>query len=367
MSTLTYKCPSCGAPLIYRGGEQELQCGSCGNSFPPETVRKVDSIERADAAATAAGSSWDMHEQAFSHEDAAQTKTYSCSSCGAQLMTEVTTVATNCAFCGSPSIIPAQFTPGTRPERIIPFIVPKAEAEAKFHGYFKGRKMIPNLFLRDKNRIEEIRQLYVPYWLFSCLADGRFSYDATRVSTHVSGNYQVTTTRHFLVRREGSLAFRDLPIDANSQVDNAITETLEPFHADQAIAFSPETLSGAMANRADVSAEDCKRRADQRISATTEAAFRQTVQGYHSVVTRSQSVVVEKGQAVPALYPIWLITTKREGVTYTFAINGQTGELTCDIPYSKSKFIGWTMGVAAAVTAALFAAATLLTSMGVLS
>ena len=366
MSTLSYKCPSCGAPLTYAGAQQEMKCGSCGNSFPPETVRQVSSIEQEDAQAAARGTSWDFKDQEYSGAEAEQTRTYSCSS-AAQLITEVTTVATNCAFCGSPSIIPAQFTPGTRPEVIIPFIVSKEEAEAKFHSYFRGRKMIPNYFLQGRNRIEEIRQLYVPYWLFSCVADGRMSFNATRVNSFISGKYQVTVTKHFLVRREGSLAFKDLPIDANSQVDNAITETLEPFHVDKAIAFSPETLSGAMANRADVSAEDCKQRADQRISATMESVLRGTVQGYHSVTTRSSSIAVDDGQAIPALYPIWFITTKREGKTFVFAINGQTGELTCNIPYSKGKFLGWTVGVAAGVTAALFAAAAILTTLGVFS
>lgn len=367
MSTLSYKCPSCGAPLTYAGAQQEMSCGSCGNSFAPETVRQVNNIEQEDAQAAARGTNWDFQEQVFTGEDAEQTRTYSCSSCGAELLTEVTTVATNCAFCGSPSIIPAQFTPGTRPEIIIPFTVSKAEAEAKFFGYFKGRKMIPNYFLQDKNRIEEIRQLYVPYWLFSCVADGRMSFNATRVSSYVSGKYRVTVTDHYLVRREGSLAFRDLPIDANSQVDNAITETLEPYHADQAIPFSPETLSGAMANRADVSAEDCKQRADARIATTMESVLRGTVQGYHSVSTRSRNIVVDDGKAVPALYPIWFITTKRQGKIFTFAINGQTGELTCNIPYSKGKFLGWTVGVAAGATAALFAIGTILATLGVFS
>lgn len=367
MSTLTYKCPSCGAPLIYSGAQKELSCNSCGNSFPAEAVRRVAEIEQADSQASGKASGWEMHEHQYRSDEAAQTKTYSCSSCGAELVTELSTVATNCAFCGSPSIIPAQFTPGTRPDIIIPFTVPKQEAESKFVNYFKKRKMIPNLFLKSRNRIEEIRQLYVPYWLFSCRADGRMSFDAKRVSTYVSGKYQVTNTQHYLVRREGSMNFVDLPIDSNSKVDNAISETLEPYHTERAIPFSPETLSGAMANRADVSPQECKQRADTRIHATTEAAFRASVRGYSSVTVRSSQVLVNQGKVRAALFPIWFITTKKEGKLYTFAINGQTGELTCNIPYSKGKFFGWMLGIAAAVFVVGFAAVTVLGTMGVLS
>ncbi|MHC1785538.1 MAG: hypothetical protein AB9880_00505 [Christensenellales bacterium] len=365
MDTLTYKCPSCGAPLVFQGDAQSLQCGSCGNSFPGETVRKVNELEQQDASPPVVN--WQMQGQAYTSADASNTKTYSCSSCGAQLMTDATTVATNCAFCGSPSIIPAQFIPGTRPDIIIPFTISKGEAEKKFFGYFKGKKMIPNLFLKGRNQIDEIRQLYVPYWLFSCQADGRMTFNATRVSSMRQGQYMVTRTSHFLIRRAGTLDFKDLPIDANSQVNNDITETLEPYQTAKAIHFSPETLSGAMANRADVSSEQCQQRANQRVTNTMDAALRATVQGYSGVTTRSAAIDVNAGTSSPALFPIWIITTKKEGKTYTFAINGQTGELTCDIPYSRAKFASWMFGIAAAVSAVGFAISLLLVTMGVIS
>ena len=365
METLTYKCPSCGAPLIYQGDQEVLKCGNCGNTFQGETVRKVAEIDHEDAQTPEAN--WDMQEKSFTQDEASRTKTYSCSSCGAQLMTDVTTVATNCAFCGSPSIIPAQFIPGTRPDIIIPFKVQKGEAESKFYTYFKGKKMIPNLFLKEKNRIEEIRQLYVPYWLFTCKADGRMTFDATRVSAMRQGQYMVTITRHFLVRRAGTLDFKDLPIDASKQVNNDITETLEPFEPAAAIPFSPETLSGSMADRADISPDTCKERANQRIDNTVSAALRATVQGYNAVITRSASVKVDNGSSSPALYPIWIITTKKEDKLYTFAINGQTGELTCNIPYSKAKFLSWTLGITAGLTALAYAVFVALTTMGVIA
>lgn len=365
METLTYKCPSCGAPLIYQGDQEVLKCNNCGNSFEGETVRKVAEIDQQDAQAP--DDQWDMQEKSFTRDEADRTKTYSCSSCGAQLMTDANTVATNCAFCGSPSIIPAQFIPGTRPDIIIPFKVQKSAAEEKFYSYFKGKKMIPNLFLKEKNRIEEIRQFYVPYWLFTCTADGRMTFDATRVSTSRQGQYMVTRTRHFLVRRAGTLDFKDLPIDASKQVNNDITETLEPFDPAAALPFSPETLSGAMADRADVSPDECKQRANQRISNTVSSTLRATVQGYNAVITRSASINVGDGSSYPALFPIWIITTKKEDRLYTFAINGQTGELTCNIPYSKAKFLSWTLGIAAGAGAIAYAVMVALTAMGVLA
>ncbi len=361
---MTYKCPSCAAPLEYDGRSLELTCGSCGNSFDPETVIAVNQIEKQDERADRMR--WQTEDHAFTPEELDQTKAYNCSSCGAQLFTEETTVATACAFCGSPSIIPAQFTDETRPDRIIPFKIDKAQAEAMFRDYFKGRKLIPNLFLKGPNQIDEIRKLYVPYWLFGCDADARMTYRGTTVSTMRSGQYMVTTTRHFLIHRAGTLGFSQLPVDASERIDNKISESIEPFNTAEAIAFAPHTLSGAQANRADVDQDTCQERANTRVRTTTDSAFRRTVSGYASVVPQSSSIQIKNGTTVPALYPIWLITTKKEDKTYIFAINGQTGELTCNIPWSRAKFFGRMMGMAAGVTAAGFAAVYVLGLLGVL-
>ncbi len=364
MSTTTYKCPSCAAPLTYDGRVKKMTCGSCGNEFDLETVREVARIEQEDS--QQGDMRWQTEDDSFDSQEAARTRLFSCSSCGAELFTDETTVATNCAFCGSPSVIPAQFTLETRPKEIIPFLIKKEQVEKLFHDYFKNRKLIPNLFLTSRNVIDEIRQLYVPYWLFDCEADARISYRGTTVSTHRSGNYRITTTRHFLIHRAGTLSFRKLPVDASSRLENKITESIEPFNAAQSIPFTPETLSGAQANRADVDTETCQKRANERIRVSTQDAFRQTVRGYASVVPQSSAINLEKATSTPVLYPIWHITTKKGGKSYTFAINGQTGELTCTIPWSKSKFIGRLLGMAVIAAAAGLAAVYALSSMGVI-
>lgn len=364
MSTLSYKCPSCGAPLHFDGRQQEMTCASCGNTFDPETIRAVNQMEQEDIGHE--DMHWQMHDRNFTQEDKAQTQAYNCSSCGAELFTEETTVATACAFCGSPSVIPTQFTPGTRPEQILPFIIQKPQAEKMFRDYFKDRKLIPNLFLKGPLQIDEIRMLYAPYWLFDCVADARMTYRGTTVSSHRSGQYMVRTTRHFLIRRAGTLRFQNLPVDASVRLDNKITESIEPWCNQEAIAFIPQTLSGAQANRADVSPEEAQQRANSRVNTTTDQAFRRTVSGYATVVPQSSSIAIKNGNSVPLLYPIWLITTKKENKTYTFAINGQTGELTCDIPWSKAKFFGRLLGMAAGVSAAGLAVTFVLGLLGVL-
>lgn len=350
MQTLTYKCPSCASPLVYDGISREMTCGSCGNTFDLDTIQQFNAIEK-QVESNAAEAVWNTSSGEYTKEDAARLKTFSCSSCGAQLMTDATTVATNCAFCGSPSILPTQFSPGTRPSRMIPFTVTKEQATAAFHNYFKGKKLIPNIF-KTNNTISEIRQLYVPYWLFTCTADADISYRATSSSSYRQGEYRVTKTRHFLVRRAGTLDFKDLPVDASTIMPDPITESIEPYSMSDAIDFVPAALSGAQADRADVSPAESKRRADERIRRSTEDKFRSTVMGYDTVTPLSTGIRIPDGKCEPVLFPVWQITTTKNGQSYTFAINGQTGELTCNLPYSKSKYFLWLFGLTAGISAA---------------
>ncbi|MBR4360055.1 MAG: hypothetical protein IKP32_05500 [Clostridia bacterium] len=43
-STL-YRCPCCGSALTFGGQSQQLDCASCGNSFPLETIQAVAGLQ----------------------------------------------------------------------------------------------------------------------------------------------------------------------------------------------------------------------------------------------------------------------------------------------------------------------------------
>lgn len=98
--------------------------------------------------------------------DEAGVQGYICKNCGAELMTEDTTTATECPYCGSPTILPDRIDGGVKPEKAIPFTVSKEQTQKQFENYFKGKKLLPNVFLSDRNRISEMRRLFVPLLAF---------------------------------------------------------------------------------------------------------------------------------------------------------------------------------------------------------
>ena len=354
MDTTAYKCPCCGAPLAFAGESGKLECDSCGNRFELEALEAMNQGSGADSIEFARSG------ETFGAAEAAQMQAFICKSCGAELMTEETTTATQCPYCGNPAILPSRIEGGAKPEKVIPFSVTKEQAQRQFNDYFKGKRLLPNVFLKTRNRIAEMRKLYVPYWLFDCDAQGSIVYDAEKRSTERKGEWEITRTEHYVVRRAGELSFENIPVDGSEKLDNKITESLEPYDLSAAVPFQPAVLAGAMADHADVNADACEGRAVERVETSVSQALRDTVSGYSSVTERSRSISAEGGRATPVLMPVWLITTEKEGKTYTFAINGQTGKLTCDVPADTKKSLAWgggvfagALGVAALVMALL--------------
>ena len=345
MSTIAYQCPCCGAPLQYGAESGKLKCAACGNEYDLDAVEAMNESDRPDSI------TFDLPTASFSEQEAERIQAYTCQGCGAELMTEDTTTATQCPYCGSSTILPERIASGVKPEWVIPFTVTQEEAQQQFENYFKGKKLLPNVFLNTRNRIEEIRKLYVPYWLFDCRAYGSAAYDAQKKRIRREGEWEVTYTEHYIVNRAGSMDFEKIPVDGSEKLSNKITESLEPYDMRAAVPFTPAVLAGAMADRADVDSEACQERARQRVQNSMEEALRSTVHGYTSVMPRRRNFVAEGGRVTPVLMPVWLITTQKEGTTYTFAINGQTGKLTCDVPADAGKSWLWGGGVFAAVFA----------------
>jgi len=339
MSTIAYKCPCCSAPLVFSGASGRLECASCENSY------EIEAIEAMNPAASDDGPTFDLPKETFKQEDASGMQAYLCEACGAELMTEGTTTATECPYCGSPTILPERIEGGVKPEKVIPFTVTKEQAQKQFEEYFKGKRLLPNVFLESRNRITEMRRLYVPYWLFDCEADANIVYDAEKEHTRREGDWEITRTEHYVVRRKGGMVFERIPVDGSRKLDNKITESLEPYDLSAAVSFSPSVLAGAMADHADVNAAECEGRAMERVENSVSQAMRETVSGYTRVTERSTNIRTEGGKVTPVLMPVWLITTEKEGKTYTFAINGQTGKLTCDVPADKKKSLIWGGGV----------------------
>ena len=149
------------------------------------------------------------------------------------------------------------------------------------------------------------------------------------------------------------MRFENIPVDGSVKLDDRLTESLEPYDLSAAVPFQSAVLAGAMADHADA---DCRRVRKARRGARGSTASEHDPARHrerrlrHASAERSRRIIYTRAaSATPVLLPVWLMTTVKEGKTYTFAVNGQTGKLTCDVPADKKKSLLWGGGVFAGV------------------
>ena len=199
--------------------------------------------------------------------------------------------------------------------------------------------------------------MYVPFWLYDGSAYADVRYHATRVHSYTEGNDRVTRTEHYGVHRAGTVQFERIPVDASEKMPDEYMDAVEPYNYDELKPFSTAYLPGYLADKYDVSADECSKRADERAVNTAVSLMAESVMGYTTCVEENKNVSVRRGKVSYALMPVWMLSTKWNGKNYLFAMNGQTGRLIGDLPISKGKFFAWFAGIAVplmAVMALLF-------------
>ncbi len=341
-SIKTYKCPNCGAALTFDSKTQKLHCSHCDTSIEVEAMEAFDQTASGNNQDTPnwntndAGSTWSSSEQKQIHS-------YHCPTCGAELVTDETTAASVCAYCGSPVVLSDQLSGAKRPSYVIPFQVDKKTAKEHLKKFYKGKFFLPRAF-SSESHLEEISGIYVPFWLYSCEAKGSFSFDATRTHHYTDGDYDVTDTEHFLVLRDGEARFNKIPVDGSSKMDDAYMDAIEPFNYDAMTTFQTDYLPGFAAQTYDEDAKTCAPRATARVKNTTTAAIRSTCD-YTTLTPRTSNIRTTQNSVDYALLPVWMLTTKWHGKQYRFAINGQTGKLIGDLPIDMGRFFGLLAGI----------------------
>ena len=219
----------------------------------------------------------------------------------------------------------------------------KKAAIAALKQHYRNKPLLPKAF-KAENHIQEIKGVYVPFWLFDAQVDGDMTFKTTRVHTHTTSKEIITETDHYLVHRSGTLDFQNVPVDGSSQMPDGHMDAIEPFDYSGMKPFSLSYLPGFLADQYDVSKDECFKRANNRCSNSTEDALRGTVLGYDTCVTTSEDISITPKRVRYAMMPVWLLSTQWKGKNFLFAMNGQTGKLIGDLPIDKLKLALWMGG-----------------------
>ena len=200
---LDYKFDCCDGAIQFDSATQKMKCPYCDTEFDVDTLKGYDEELKDEKPSemewTTPGGSWAEGETAGLH-------TYSCKSCGGEIVGDDTMAASACPFCGNPIVLTGQFAGDLRPDLIIPFKLDKKAAKEKLQEHLKGKTLLPKVF-RSQNHIDEIKGVYVPFWLYDSDADAQLRFTATRTRFWSDDDYDYTETSYYSVRRDGVLGF----------------------------------------------------------------------------------------------------------------------------------------------------------------
>ena len=343
MALIEYKCPNCSGAVNFDSGLQQMKCPFCDSSFDVAALK--DYGEALQETEKDAAIEWSAHEDASWHEGEQEgMQIYLCNSCAGEIIADASTAASNCPFCDNPVVIKGQLSGSVRPDCIIPFKLDKKAAKEALSQHLTGKFLLPKCFKSTK-RLDDIKGIYVPFWLFDAEVSANMRYKATTIRSWSDSRYTYTETRHFHVARQGDLAFDHVPVDASAKMPADLMESIEPFDAKEAVDFQTAYLAGYLADKFDFCEKHCADRANERIKKSTEDAFTRTVTGYTSVTPEYCGVYLNKSSVKYALLPVWVLNATWQGKSYLFAMNGQTGKFVGNLPTDWGIFWRWFIGL----------------------
>ena len=242
-----YKCPACTGPLHFESSTGRMECEYCGSTFSVNEIEALYEAKDEQASAAFVGNAaaqsaaddehfadgmdadWDLSGAGSSWgAEGEGLRAYSCPQCGAELICDTTTAATSCPYCGNPTIVPGQFAGTLRPDLVVPFRLDKEAAKAALREHFKGKKLLPRAF-SSENHLDEVKGVYVPFWLFDADAEADMRFNATRLRSWSDRNFNYTETRYYRLYRNGSMRFENVPVDGSEKMPDDVMESLEPF------------------------------------------------------------------------------------------------------------------------------------------
>lgn len=300
---MIYKCPNCTAALVFDPNQRCLVCHSCDSTFRPEELN-VEQLPKM----------MEFH-------------IHRCTACGAEVKVNDVEAATFCIYCGQPTVVFDRVSSEQQPDFIIPFQVNKVVAEAIIRRALRKKIFVPKEVREFK--VETLRGIYVPYWLYNL----RFhDVEYFNVKYYLSRYCQV---------KEAECDFQNMPICASASLDGEEMEALEPFDLSDMVPFDAGYLSGFYADCCDRSQEQILQQMKERAQMYFEGEMRSSL--YRSKDTsamevsccyKSPDMTIKK--VYYALLPVWFLTFRYRGDVYTVSVNGGTGKFAGNVPVKRS-------------------------------
>lgn len=334
------KCTGCGAILEFKPGTKSLTCTYCGaQNIIEESEEVIEEIDYEEFIRTQ-----------YANEEKIEIVSVKCSACGASITLDPNVTSDQCPYCASNIVVESGSTSTVlKPKSLLPFVVDRNTAAESFKNWINKLWFAPS-DLKEKAAKGKLDGIYVPYWTYDSKtatsyigARGTYYYETETYTTTENGQ-TVTKTRQ--VRKtswspaSGHVQndFDDILVIASQSLPVKYTQKLEPWYLKDLVPYNNKYLSGFRSESYQVELTDGLAVAKERM----EPVIRQTVnrdiggdeQRIYSMNTTYSDITFKH-----ILLPIWISSYRYNDKAYRFLINGQTGEVQGERPYSAIKII----------------------------
>lgn len=339
MTTLDHRfpCPACGSDLRFHPASGDLVCDHCGHAEPMERAPQAPSALAELDFETAL-------RDALPRAEMEETRVAPCTSCGAEVEFDPDIHATECPFCASPIVTQTSVHRHIKPGAVMPFAVDEAAARAAMTDWLGRLWFAPNGLTAYARKGRRMQGIYVPYWTFD--AATRSAYRGQRGTVYyttrtVRRDGKTRTVRVAKVRWRSvsgrvARAFDDVLVLASTSLPEQHTRALEPWDLAQLVPYTADYLAGFRAEAYQVDLPDgfglAKRKMDAQIARDVRFDIGGDRQRIDRIDTDVRDVTFKH-----VLLPVWLAAYTFRGQSYRFVVNGQTGRVQGERPWSVWK------------------------------
>ena len=346
-----FPCDACGSDLRFEPSAQRLVCDHCGNAMPIEGAGPARrGLRELDFGAAV--------EARLSEIDIEQTRTSQCPNCGAIVEFDPAVHARECPFCATPVVAGTGVSRHIKPGGLVPFALDEAAAHAAMAEWLGRLWFAPNGLRAYARKGRRMSGVYVPYWTFDAATETAYRGHRGTVHTEMrtvvrDGKRQsvpVTRVRWHPVRGRVTRAFDDVLVLASRSLPKKHTDALLPWDMTGLVPYAPEYLAGFRAEAYQVELTEGWTEARAIMDRAIERDVRFDIGGDRQRIddmdTRVDAVTFKH-----VLLPVWVAAYRFRGESYRFVVNGQTGRVQGERPWSVWKL------AAAAILAVLVGAA----------
>lgn len=327
------KCKDCGALLKYHPGQMSLNCEYCGcHNEITEQLKPVEQeeIDFLSFIANAADAAPKMNVTVVK-----------CNSCGASTTLKPNVTADNCAFCGTALVIQGGTASNIiAPKYVLPFSIDLKKGVESFKKWLHGLWFAPN-DLKHAAQNDKLKGVYLPYWTYD--TNTVSSYSGMRGDHYyVTESYTVngkTQTRQVQKTRwtpaSGTVydQFDDVLVLASNSLPDKYANELEPWDLNNLAGFNEQFLSGFVAEQYQIDVKGGFEKAKGRMDPVIRTTVRRDIGGdVQQILT--MNVIYNDITFKHILLPIWISAFRYNNKVYRFMINGRTGEVQGERPYS---------------------------------